>query len=194
MAGHMQWFTPVLTVLAGLFGGYFGAYMAKKGENKAIHEDIEKLVDQVRAVTRTTEEIKASISTEAWKRDLKKEACYELIKQLQPIGASLSKLMASHSKDTPELVQQAQVEFVTAYGYYLNAEIVVEMVGSKQLQQARQELTKTIMRAHRQIEARALDDGSRALAQFANANADLMNACRRELGFEDEIDHSPANG
>jgi len=36
----------------------------KKGENLATHEDLDKLVVQVRAVTTTTKEIEAKISTD----------------------------------------------------------------------------------------------------------------------------------
>jgi hypothetical protein len=58
----------VLTVLAGGFIGFMAAYLKKKGENLATHEDITKLVDQVRAVTTATKEIEAKISTEVWDR------------------------------------------------------------------------------------------------------------------------------
>jgi hypothetical protein len=43
-------------------------YLKKKGENLATHEDIGKLIDQVRAVTITTKEIEASISDRSWNR------------------------------------------------------------------------------------------------------------------------------
>ena len=43
-----------LTTLIGSFtGSYFASYLKKKGENRAIHEDLSKLVDQVTAVLQT---------------------------------------------------------------------------------------------------------------------------------------------
>jgi hypothetical protein len=46
-----------LTALVTAFvGSYLGAYLKKKGENLATHEDIDKLLDQVSAVTQTTKE------------------------------------------------------------------------------------------------------------------------------------------
>ena len=54
-----------LTTLIGAFvGSYLGSYLKKKGENLATHEDLDKLVVQVRAVTTTTKEIEAKISTD----------------------------------------------------------------------------------------------------------------------------------
>jgi hypothetical protein len=45
----MQWILWPLSVLAALFvGGFLKSYFSKKGENLATHEDIQKLVDQVR--------------------------------------------------------------------------------------------------------------------------------------------------
>jgi len=64
-------------VVATLFGlwirSYFGEYLAQKAKNLATHEDIQKLVDQVRE----TERVKAEISDRVWDRqrrwDMKKE-------------------------------------------------------------------------------------------------------------------------
>jgi hypothetical protein len=41
---------------------FFGAYLRKKGENLATHEDIDKLVKQVSAVTTATKQIEAKIT------------------------------------------------------------------------------------------------------------------------------------
>lgn len=57
-----------LSLVGGWCGAHIGAYLKKKGENLATHEDIDKLVDQVRAVTQTTKEIEAKISDEMWDR------------------------------------------------------------------------------------------------------------------------------
>src|SRR5208282_4811332 len=56
------------TLVSGGVGLYLGAYLKKKGENLATHEDVDKLVEQVRAVTTTTKEIEAKVSGEAWNR------------------------------------------------------------------------------------------------------------------------------
>jgi hypothetical protein len=75
-------------------------------------------------------------------------------------------------------------DFVTAYGRYLNAQIVVEMVGSEDLRQALRDLTNTIMQAHGHVKAKEMNEAWTALTHFAIANEAFMNACRVELGFE----------
>jgi hypothetical protein len=64
----------VTTFVASWVGAFFGSYLKKKGENLATHEDIDKLKDQVAAVTTTTKQIEAAISNEMWRRERKAEA------------------------------------------------------------------------------------------------------------------------
>ena len=52
---------------------YLGSYLKKKGENLATHEDIDKLLAQVTAVTQATKEIEAKISVDVWERQKKWE-------------------------------------------------------------------------------------------------------------------------
>jgi|SRR5579862_3440552 len=76
----METFWSALTgsgVVAVVFGfwfkSFFGPYLSQKAKNLATHEDIQKLVDQVRE----TERVKAEISDRIWDRqrrwDVKKE-------------------------------------------------------------------------------------------------------------------------
>jgi len=86
-----------LTTLIGAFvGSFLGAYLKKKGENLATHEDLDKLVEQVRAVTTTTKEIEAKISTDVWDRqkqwELKRDVVFELTKRVAASFAALRQL------------------------------------------------------------------------------------------------------
>ncbi len=47
--------------LVAAVGAYFGAYVREKGKNLATKEDIDRIV-------RKTEEIKAEVGAEAWRR------------------------------------------------------------------------------------------------------------------------------
>jgi hypothetical protein len=83
----------LLSILLALFvGGFLKSYMSKKGENLATHEDIENLVEQTKKLTAATEEIKASISTDAWQRELKKETSFEVMKAVGRLTLSLTNM------------------------------------------------------------------------------------------------------
>lgn len=65
----------------------------QKGENLATHEDIDKLRDQVAAVTTTTEQIKAEISDAAWNRqwrlNLKRKVLLKAAQRLSAVDDAL---------------------------------------------------------------------------------------------------------
>lgn len=90
----------LLTALASGFGAYFGAYLKKKGENLATHEDIAKLVDQVRAITTATKEIEAKISNDMWDRqkqwELKRDALFEATKAVGMTMESVTGLYSAY--------------------------------------------------------------------------------------------------
>ena len=72
------------TLIAAGCGAYFGAYLKKKGENLATHEDLAALVEQMKAVTNATKEIEAKISTDMWHRqnrwEMRKDAILEALR------------------------------------------------------------------------------------------------------------------
>lgn len=87
---YLIWIFWALSTIVGLFvGGFLKSYMSKKGENLATHEDIEKLVDQVRAVTQTTKEIEAKISGDMWDRQKRWEMRRDLFLTVASNTASL---------------------------------------------------------------------------------------------------------
>jgi hypothetical protein len=75
---------PIISFVGGWLGSFVGAYLKKKGQNLATHEDLNKLVEQVAAVTKTTKEIEAKISDEVWGRqrlwEMKRDAFFALVK------------------------------------------------------------------------------------------------------------------
>jgi hypothetical protein len=86
-----------LTTLASAFvGSYLGGYLKRKGENLATHEDIDKLTDQVAAVTKTAKEIEAKISSDMWNRqkrwELKREVLFDSAKRITEVEDALHTL------------------------------------------------------------------------------------------------------
>lgn len=113
--GLILWF---LVTLVGSFGGaWFGAYFKKKGENFATHEDIDKLVDQVKAVTTATKQIEAKISDEVWDRqkrwEVKRDALIDGVKKLSALVDGDEEARAYVGERAKEW-NDAAVEFETA--------------------------------------------------------------------------------
>ena len=73
--------TIVVTLFGFWMNNFFGKYLARKAENLATHEDIQKLVDQVRE----TERVKADITDSVWDRQQRWNAKRDLY--IQVFGA-----------------------------------------------------------------------------------------------------------
>jgi hypothetical protein len=98
---HASWLSYVGLFLLPLAGAYFGAYLKRKGENLATHEDLDKLVAQVAAVTETTENIKAAISDDMWDRqkqwEMRRDIVFEVIRALGQLDNALPELCVAYS-------------------------------------------------------------------------------------------------
>jgi hypothetical protein len=95
-----------LSLVGGWAGAYIGAYLKKKGENLATHEDIDKLVDQVGAVTKTTKEIEAKISSDVWTQqkrwEMKREVLFGAAKVIVELDDCLVTLDSLRNMDDPD--------------------------------------------------------------------------------------------
>jgi hypothetical protein len=79
-------FIGVMSLIGGWFGSFLGAYLKKKGENLATHEDIDKVVEQMKAITQATKTIESNISDKSWDRqrhwELKRDAVFAVMQAL----------------------------------------------------------------------------------------------------------------
>jgi len=103
-----------LAVLGGWFGSYIGSYMGKKGENLAVHEDLDKLVKQMEATTQATKAIEARISNEVWDRqrhwEMKRDALVAALQSLENADLALME-MATAFKNARENGEQSEAEW-----------------------------------------------------------------------------------
>lgn len=92
----LQYVQIVASIGTILIIGAIAAYLKKKAENLATNDDIDKLVEEVSAVTQATKEIEARISSDVWDRqkrwEMKKEVLFEAMKSLSAIEDALLSL------------------------------------------------------------------------------------------------------
>ncbi len=95
----MAW--GLTTLIAAFVGSFLAGYLRKKGENLATHEDINKLVTQVAAVTEATQSIEARISNEVWERqrqwEMKREALFEAVRAIGTMDDALITLNSTYT-------------------------------------------------------------------------------------------------
>jgi hypothetical protein len=140
-----------LTTLASAFiGSYLASYLKKKGENLATHEDLDKLVEEVRAVTTTTKEIEAKISTGVWDRqkrwEMKRDVLFEATKRLGALEAALIELHSACEVERQRLQRnepvsseakvQASDKWIDKVNQFGETGLLVRIVCGKEMQMA----------------------------------------------------------
>lgn len=97
----------IALAFAGIAGAFFGwflkPYLGKKGQDLASHEDIDKVLDEVRAVATATKHIEARISGDVWDRqkrwELKRDVLFEAVRKGAAVHQALMKVYAVYQTD-----------------------------------------------------------------------------------------------
>lgn len=108
------------SVACAAVGAYFGSYLKKKGENLATQEDLNKLVDQLKATTEATKRIEAQISGEMWDKqkqwELTRDAALRLMEaqaRLEDAGDEVVRVQGRMSRhnlfDPPSYTEAEEV-------------------------------------------------------------------------------------
>jgi len=189
------------TLLAGFVGGYLASYMKKKGENLATHEDIAMLVDQVRAITTTTKEIEAKISSEIWDRqkrwELKRDAVFEATRKMQPLVDALLKLYShlqtdkqARSKGKPERPEE-RVEITRTFNQaasdFDNTTLLASVVCGNELVATMREFSLFIRGTSIKLSIENVETFGSLGAEVAGKLSAVTSAIRKELEVDKPI-------
>jgi hypothetical protein len=175
-------------IAAGL-GAYFGPYLKKKGENLATKEDLQLIVDQVSAVTKTTEEINAQISNEVWDRqkrwEMKKEAAIDVMKATSALRHALFKLgeLSSDPRLGDEAREaRAESRFREGLEMFMQAEAIAALVCNKTVHAHMKPLMKSAFDVGDALENDKLKSDEK-VAEFRGRLTMLQAAIRDDLGI-----------
>ncbi len=188
-------------LLAGVFslvgaagGAYLGAYLKKKGENLATHEDIGKLVDQVRAVTQTTKEIEAKISDEIWDRqkrwEIRRDAIFEVIRELATLEVALGDFFSVYramegvekrSQFQHDRIMEEHAAYQKAHQSFERARAVAMLVCNEKVQQ--EFITYEVIRTQftKDISHGEMDKAKKDFPNVITAGFNLRQSLKSEL-------------
>ena len=196
-----MWLGWALTTLVSAFiGSYLASYLKKKGENLATHGDIDKLVDQVRAVTQATKEIEAKVSTEVWDRqkrwELKREVLFEATRRVADVEDGLLSLDSvlqverKEPKKDDDLVwaesrHERIIKWTRASARFDEVRLLVLMVCDKDASLAFEELGALVNNIAASITpGKDADIYQKSQAQLFEKRMAVRAAVRKELGIE----------
>lgn len=186
-------------LIASGVGAFIGSYARKKGENLATHEDVDKLVQQMSAVTQATKEIEAKISNDLWERqrkwDVKREALFETIKTLGTVQDALrtvySTLQARAQSGNPDMPHwldrqnEALEKWNRATIAYEAVKPLPALVCGKEVQEALANLDAVIAAIASQLFAGNPDFFVKSMALLVDKAKECNAAIRRELRVDD---------
>ncbi len=179
-----------LTTLGSAFlGSYLGAYLKKKGENLATHEDIDKLVEQVSAVTTTTKMIEAKISDDVWRRqkhwELKRDVLFELMRKLRATNDALLHLRTVFAKalqnQAPQNQAEASRKWLAAIGEFEEATLLLDAVCGRELSATCNDLTHHFLQLSKEITQFDQEKFDESQSKIFRLTWEVKNAIRKEF-------------
>lgn len=193
---------PLLSLVGAGVGSFLGAYLKKKGENLATHEDINKLVEQVSAVTQATKEIESKISDEVWGRqrqwEMKRDALFALAEAKSAVENALIHLNTVFGSGPTQAATESSKEALQAWAQadaaFDAALTRVSLVCGQELNRQLQSFDLFIKTAARDIGARDSSDGSvfpKRVPEFVQERVALNAAIRKELGVDRALASPP---
>jgi hypothetical protein len=198
----------IITAIVSGAGAYFGSYLKKKGENLATHEDIDKLLEQVSAVTKTTKEIESKISDAVWARqkqwEMKRDVIFDTIKKITRVEDTLSRMgtayeMASKPKQTDsaeEIATNTEFKAAAVTTYDESATELEQMIPLVMLvcgAEVSRAVSKAVM-ASREIGQTIMDGKPEAYEKSSDLTkhlVDLLLSMREEMGISPVHKNSP---
>jgi hypothetical protein len=122
----------VINILVMILTAFFRGYGTKKGKNLATKEDLQNVLIQVKAVTRSTEEIKTELSELTWSKqrqwDMKRDAALDVMKIFGEMEQLLNHIFHIRNPDTiakslvnPEMQKKHIQSYEDALKQYLEA-------------------------------------------------------------------------
>jgi hypothetical protein len=183
----------VLTLLVGWFIGFINAYMKKKGENLATQEDIDKLVEQVRAVTTATKEIEAKISTDVWDRqkrwEMKREVLFEVTKRLGALEEALSDLEVAYKTaradrlglDWTQQKVEANKQSFDKRKEFTEVRLLAGIACGKEVEEACDAISSLMIRVAAKIHSEDAEVYGQSRAEVVRKSTAAREAIRKEL-------------
>lgn len=190
------WVGAISLVGSGL-GAYFGASLKKKGENFATHEDIDKLVATVSAVTQATKDIEAKISNHVWDRqrrwEMKRDALFALAQKLKAMEYALGNLHSTYTaaKDSAhetlhlDRKSEALAKWSGAQDMFDAAQSRAELVCRNEVKQAAHSAGLLIRRQAQELFQGNLQRYLQSLPELAAATSAVSREIRKEFGIDE---------
>jgi hypothetical protein len=186
-----------VAILLLFWRSFIPEYLKEKGKNLATHEDIDKLVTQVQAVTKATKEIESKISSDLWDRqkqwELRRDILFDAAKRVSQVEGKLlslhtywcSKLKGEIPDEGSRIRLEHQYvnEWREAMRSFEETEILVQVTCSRETVYAFAELSNLLRKTAAEITSNKIDAYPDTKAERDKKLVMARVTIRKELGI-----------
>ena len=196
----------VVTVLSAGIGAYIGAYLKKKGENLATHEDLGKLVKEMEATTNATKRIEAQISNEVWDRqrqwELKRDTVVSAVQAMDAVKDALMSYAArregaKHVGIDPKMsenVMESMTTWTERSSAFEAKRAMAALICGKEFNDALWKIQQTLRGGFSKLFKDTISTYDDIGAEIRDRTIDAIVAARNELGIPEFKATSPPTG
>jgi hypothetical protein len=187
-----------LNFIVSGFGAYCGLYLKQIRHSFATQDDINKLIDQMRAVKKATQVIEAKISTEVWDRqklwELKRDVLFEATRrvgEIEELLNTLNSILQVELKE-PKEGNLAWMEmkignnkkWSKALAHFDETKLFIEVTCGKETKEAFDSYGKLGLELATAINKRTADAYQKYFPELIVKHRAVRTAVRTELGAE----------
>jgi hypothetical protein len=191
-------------------GAFLGAYLKRKGENLATHEDLDKLVRQMEATTQATKAIEARIDERLWNKqrrwEITRDVLFESCRAMAEFDTALWRLhtvftfepkegdvqfsklqMATHESDASRALNEASNSFKRAH-------LLASIVAGNEVQRALTNMNTILLKLSSDVVNGRHTTFKTLAPLIKGAEKVVIEAIRKELGIGESVPTSQTTG
>jgi len=192
----VQGIIALATIAVGIWLRAGSTYWNERARNAATHDDIDKLLEQMAAVTQATKTIEAKISIDVWSQqqrwDVQKTALLETLKELASAEALLWAMVRcfsatkSHALDErTALRREANEKYSEAINAFWRTKLAVQIVCGKDIAEQLENIDRLFAITRKRATQGEFEDvWNTQFNEILAAKKELGNLIRKQLDFE----------
>lgn len=183
----------VLSIVASLWvGSYFSPYLRRRAENLATHEDLDKLVEQMKATTEATKAIDARISDAVWDRqrrwELRRDTVVNVIQSMMAARQALTAYGAA--LQIPCDRRQFLETWNTSSNQFDSLRVTAQLICGNEVNEALWEARQVMRGAFSDLADRKISNYDEIGPTIRDATEHAIAMARHELGAAPPVPRS----
>lgn len=181
----------VLTTLAGscvgaTIGAFLSGYYSERGKRLATHEDIQKVLEELRATTSVAESVKSAVSHDAWKAQMcwheRKKAYHEMLEFMEQVRHCSAEIVYQNTRKDNEKVMKAFNQIFALEPKLDRVALSIDIFGSEEARRILKEYCNPRSMTEEKLDDFRVATALEMCSQEREIRPQLIALARKELG------------